>query len=289
MLKKLLLLLALALGCQNYILAQDDLMGLLDEPKGKEVVTATFKGSRVILGHSVKTKRKNELEFLISHRFGRINTGAHEFFGLDAAFIRLGLEYGITDNINVGIGRSSFDKTIDSFLKWKIVKQTKGEGGAPVSVVLFNSIAVRTTPKQDDDPSYDFQDRLATTHQIIIGRKFSPALSLQLMPTYIHKNRVAFFDENDQIALGFAGRIMITKSVGLTSEYYYRLAPADNEYQNSLSIGFDIETGGHVFQLHFTNSRMTVERAFITETDGEFFEGDIHFGFNISRTFQMGK
>ena len=270
--------------------AQDDLLSLLDDaPPKKEAVYATFKGTRVILGHSVKLRKKNELEFLISHRFGTLNSGAHELWGLDAANIRLGLEYGVSDNLNIGIGRSSFDKSFDGFIKYKLLQQSKGPGSAPVSVVLFSSLAIQTTPREEDDPTRDFQDRLANTHQLIIGKKISPALSLQLMPVYVHKNRVAREDDNDQFALGAGGRVKLTKSLALNLEYYYRITPPDGtDFNNSLSIGFDIETGGHVFQLHFTNSMMTLERAFITESFGDFFDGDIHFGFNISRTFQLG-
>ena len=270
--------------------AQDDLMAILDEEEGEEFVYATFKGTRVILGHSVKLRKKKELDFLISHRFGRINSGAHEFWGLDAANIRLGLEYGILDNLNIGVGRSSFDKTFDGFVKYKIIQQSKGTGSFPFSVVLFSSLAIKTTPREEDQPGIEFQDRLSNAYQVMIAKKVSSALSLQLMPIFIHKNRVTEPDENDQFALGVGGRLKLTKSVALNLEYYYRVdAPDETDFYNSLSVGFDIETGGHVFQLHFTNSVMTLERAFITENADEFFEGDIHFGFNISRTFQLGK
>lgn len=269
-------------------LAQDDLLDLVDEPEGKQYTITTFKGSRVILGHSVETKHKKALEFLISHRFGRVNSGAHNFFGLDASNIRLGLEYGITDDINFGIGRSSYDKTFDTFLKFKFIKQASN--GAPVSVVLFNSLALKTTPKKEDDASYSFNDRLATVSQLLIARKFSSSLSLQLMPTIVHKNRVEAFDDNDQIAIGAGGRIKLTQRLAFNAEYYYRVNPVeDGPYRNSVAFGFDIETGGHVFQLHFTNSVTTIEKSFITETGDDFFDGDIHFGFNISRTFQLGE
>lgn len=270
--------------------AQDDLMDLLDDDSDKKkFVSATFKGSRVILGHSVETKKKGELEFLISHRFGRINSGAHELFGLDNANIRLGLEYGVMDNLNIGIGRSSFDKSYDGFAKYKIISQSTGKGSFPISVVWFNSVALRTAPKIVDDENDDFNDRLAMVSQFIIGRKFSDKISFQIMPTFVHKNKVPFEDDNDQLALGAAGRFKLTGSLALNLEYYYRFNPAESEdYTNSFSIGFDIETGGHVFQLHFTNGSTAIERSFITENRGKFFDGDIQFGFNISRTFQLG-
>lgn len=268
-------------------LGQDDLMNLLDEPDKKEYATATFKGSRLILGHSVETKAKNELEFLISHRFGRINSGAHELYGLDAAFIRIGLEYGISDNLNVGIGRSSYDKVLDSFLKYRVLRQS--EGGFPFTVTLFSSASMKMTPKKEDDPSYDTKDRLAYTGQLLLARKFSSNFSMQVMPVFVHRNRVESFDANGQFALGVGGRLKLTKRLTFNAEYYYRMnSPENSPYKDAISVGFDIETGGHVFQLHFTNSQMTVERSFITETSDDFFDGDIHFGFNISRTFTLG-
>lgn len=288
---KHLLVLFIGLSLAAPATAQEELMNLIDEQEEQEeqqYSPSIFTGTRVIQGHSVETQHKKTLEVLISHRFGRINLGAHELFGLDEANIRLGVEYGITDNINVGIGRSSFDKTFDSFFKYRFLRQT--DGGSPLTMTLFSSLAIRTTPRADDDPTYSFNDRLGTTYQLLLARKVSDVISLQLMPTLVHKTRVEAFDENTQLAIGIAGKIALTKGLALNTEYYYRIDPAENSpYKNAVSIGFDIETGGHIFQLHFTNSVMTVERAFITETSDDFFDGDIHFGFNISRVFQLGK
>ncbi|MEO1053928.1 MAG: DUF5777 family beta-barrel protein [Bacteroidota bacterium] len=290
---KTLLTVALAL-LSTLAFAQEDLMKLLDEEEAKkgktEYISSTFKGTRVILGHSTKTRKKKELEFLISHRFGRLNSGAHEFFGLDDAFIRLGLEYGVTDDLNIGLGRSSFDKTFDGFIKYKLLKQSKGARNMPVSVAGFTSLAVRSSPRQEDDPSFDFDDRLTYSYQLIIARKFNPNLSLQVAPIFVRRNRVLNrLDERGIFAIGFAGRQKLTKSLAFNVEYYYQVNAVEAVgTHNSLAIGLDIETGGHVFQLHFTNSTMTVERAFVAETFDDFFNGDIHFGFNISRTFQLG-
>lgn len=270
--------------------AQDDLFSLLEETSEPidDKVIATFKGTRVILGHSVKTREHRELEFLISHRFGRINTGAHNFFGLDDAFIRLGLEYGVTDALDIGIGRSSFDKSFDGFAKYKLLQQTTSS--MPISLVAMTSMAIRTTPRELEDPLDEFKDRLAYSYQLIIGRKFSPGFSFQLSPTIVNKNLVnALTEENTVFAIGAGLRQKLTQSLTLNLEYYYRVNENDdNPNLNPISIGFDIETGGHVFQLHFTNSTQTIERAFITENGDDFWDGDIHFGFNISRTFQFG-
>ena len=265
-------------------ISQDDLMNLLDDDTDPKV-TSVFKSTRIILGHSTKLREKGELELLISHRFGTLNSGAHELWGLDNSSVRIGLEYGVSDKLNIGIGRSSFDKSFDGFTKYKLIEQ----GKAPISAVAFASIAVRTTPKQEFDSTYQFKERLAYTYQLLLSRKMSPKLSLQLTPSFVYRNRPEDLTDEDQLyALGMGGRYKLTQSVALNFEYYLRLNEEVNSTEyNSISIGVDIETGGHVFQLHLTNSTMTFERAFITETFNNFLDGDIHFGFNISRTFQL--
>jgi len=271
--------------------AQDDLMKLLeeelkDEPK---VIIQTFDGSRVVNGHSAKSLSKAELEFLIMHRFGRINSGAYNLFGLDQAFIRLGFEYGITDNISIGLGRSSFDKSYDFYFKDKLISQRKN--ASPVTVTLFNSVALNSSQRKIDFPDITFNDRLAFTNQLLIARKFNSKLSLQLMPVFVHTNVVDQDTErNSLFALGFAGRYKLTKSLALTAEYYNRLNAKENSaYNNPIAIGIDIETGGHVFQIHVTNAFGMIERAIIAETTGQFFSGDFNLGFNISRSFQLNK
>lgn len=273
--------------------AQDDLLKELEESEPEKAVytEATFKGTRAVNGHSIETKRKGELEFLISHRFGRLNSGAYEFWGLDQAFIRLGFEYGINDKLGVGIGRNSFNKIYDSYIKYKVLRQQSGVKNIPVTVTAFGSLAIQSAPRSSDDPTLVFNDRLAYVAQLHIGRKFSPKLSLQVSPTIIHTNRVDQQTmKNDQYALGIAGRYKLTRSLSLNSEYYYRVDPVEQTpYYNSLALGLDIETGGHVFQLIVSNTQGMVERTIINETAGNFLEGDIHFGFNITRTFQLGR
>lgn len=268
--------------------AQEDLMNLLEENVGEEtqLVEATFKASRLINGQTIITRKQNQLEFLISHRFGTLNSGAYELFGLDNSNIRLGLEYGIFDQLTVGVGRNSFEKTYDGFLKYALVKQQKGAVNIPISFTLFGSAAVKTLKPIDPDQEIDFKSKVTYVAQGLLASKINSFLSLQLMPTMIHRNVVTESEENDQFALGVGGRIKLTNRVSLNGEYYYRLPGSqDDEYLNSMAIGFDIETGGHVFQLHLTNSRAMIEKGFITETSGDFFDGDIHFGFNISRVF----
>jgi hypothetical protein len=275
--------------------AQDDLMKELEQtqPKDTDYAFQTFKGTRLVNGHSVETKAKNTLEFIFQHRFGPINGGAYEMYGLDQAYVRLGLDYGITDNLSVSIGRNSFDKTMDSYAKYKLIRQSKGARNFPVTMTALGGIAYKTSPKKEDaQDGFENIDRLAYVSQLMIARKFTPKFSFQITPTFIHKNFVDdnTTEHNDQVAIGAGGRFKVSKSIALTGEYYYRLNTPDGDPNyNSLGFGVDIETGGHVFQLVITNTETLTERAFITETKGKFADGGIHFGFNVTRTFQLKK
>lgn len=276
--------------------AQDDLLSELTNEPVDGTVIGTFKGTRVINGQSVETKPRGTLEFIFSHRFGRINEGAHTFWGLDDAYVRLGLEYGITDKFGVGIGRTSVDKTIDSYMRYKIVSQSNGPKTSPITITALASLNYRTSPKESlSSTPISANDRIAYVVQLLLARKFNSNLSLQINPLFVHRNSVdQTFENNDDFALGFAGRYKITRSLALTGEYIYRINAKENilpdyERYDSVGFGLDIDTGGHVFQLVFTNSLGLIERAIVTETNGDFWAGDIHFGFNITRTFQLSK
>jgi hypothetical protein len=291
--RSIILLLVFALPFS--VLAQDDLLNELNQNKAETDYTfATFKGTRIINGHSVETKPAGTLEFIFSHRFGPISDGWFDMYGLDDAWVRLGLDYGITDNLSVSIGRNSENKTLDGYLKYKLLRQQSGTRNVPVTITLLEGFAYSFFPRRNSDVrDFDFQtiDRLAYTSQLLIARKFTSEFSLQIMPTFIHKNAVRLSDQkNDQFAFGAGGRYKFTKSVALTAEYYHNFSLIENsKYNHVLGIGFDIETGGHVFQLVFTNSQGLTERAFLTETEDNFFDGEIHFGFNVTRTFQFKK
>ncbi len=273
--------------------AQDDLLNELNkEEQGTQYAFATFKGTRIVNGQSVETKRKGELEFIFSHRFGLINEGAYALWGLDESVTRLGLEYGISDRFGLGIGRTSVDKTFDGYFRYKALRQSNK---FPLTVTALGSVYYKTYPRNSESPyPISTEDRLAYGAQLMIARKFSPKLSLQLNPMFIHRNTVdQDVENNDDLALGFAGRYKITKSVALSGEYIFRLnakenQPPDYVRYDAVGIGIDIETGGHVFQLVFTNTLGMFERYTITETYEDFGAGDIHFGFNITRTFQLG-
>ncbi|SDY19668.1 DUF5777 family beta-barrel protein [Hymenobacter psychrophilus] len=271
-----------------------DLLGQLDsqttDPQKREVVSATFKATHIINSQSVETPGEGTLAFLIQHRFGTLNSGAYNFFGLDQAVLRLGFEYGLTDRLTVGIGRSSQEKTYDGSLKYRAIRQTTGARAMPVSVTLFASSAINTlkfnlAPGEDRSTA----SRVTYSYQALIARKFSPNLSVQLMPTLIHRNYVATpGQQNDVYALGGGLRQKITKRTALTADYYYLLPgnTADN-FRNALGLGVDLETGGHIFQLHVTNSLGMTEKFFVPETTGKFFSGDLYFGFTVARNFTL--
>jgi hypothetical protein len=214
-------------------------------------------------------------------------------YGLDQALVRLGLDYGITDNLSVSVGRNSTDKTLDGYIKYRALQQRVGAKPFPFSVTALTGIAYKFSPKTNIEVSdrYEATDRISYTNQLLIARKFTTALSLQVMPTLIHKNYIITGEEkNTQLALGIGGRYKLTRSFALTTEYYHNLTTtANSPYHNSFGLGMDIETGGHVFQVILTNGAGLTERAFITETRDDFFDGDIHFGFNVTRTFQLKK
>lgn len=266
-----------------------DLLDILDNesPKTENIVTATFKGTRILNGHSIENRKDKELEFIISHRFGRVNLGFDELFGLDQSNIRFALEYGFNDNLTIGLGRSSFEKTYDSFLKYSLLKQKNGENSFPFAVSLFGSVAVKTLKDYDPSDKRTFAESLFYVGQVLIARKVSPSFSYQITPTYVHRNTVRInADPHDIFALGFGTRMKLSKRVSFNSEYYVTFNESKSiDARNSLAFGIDIETGGHVFQLILSNAITMIEKSFITESTGNFFGGDIHFGFNISRTF----
>lgn len=277
----------------SQVSAQDDLMNLLgdDEPT-TNFATATFKTNRVVLGQSVENPAEGVLMFMIQHHFGKINSGAYEFFGLDEATIRLGFEYGITSRLAVGIGRSAYNKTYDGFVKYKILRQSSGLVNMPVTLSYFGSVAINSMKWSEPERENFNSSRMQYTHQLLLARQFNPAISLQLTPTLVHKNLVETTeDKNDIFATGIGGRVKLTKRVSINGEYFYVFPNqiVTREYDNSFSLGFDIETGGHVFQLFCTNSYPIFDAGFITETNGKWSNGDIYFGFNISRVFTLKK
>jgi len=275
--------------------AQENLLDMLDQDSKSNIdyATATFKSTRIMNGHSVERMPGGQLDFRISHRFGRLNSGAYELFGLDQSNIRFGLEYGINDWLMIGAGRGSYEKTFDGFAKFSLLRQSSGARTMPFSVSFLSAVTLNSLKWADPSRTNYFSSRLSYVAQILVARKFNQSFSLQLMPAYVHRNLVATeLDPNDLYSIGAGGRIKLTRRVSFNAEYYYLANTKkylSQEIYDPLSVGFDIETGGHVFQLIFTNSVAMIEKGFIGETTGSWGKGDIHFGFNISRVFSLKK
>lgn len=290
--KKIFTILPFFLICFNFMKAQDtSMLELLgdDEPT-TEYITNAFKSSRVVNGQSMEMIAQGALDFRILHRFGPVSGGAYELFGLDQASMRLGFDYGITKNFTVGIGRSTARKEGDGFLKYRLLHQSKGNRKMPFSLIYVGGITCDGLEWSDTSRQNLFSSRLSYYHQLVIGRKFNNYFTLQFSPTFLHRNLVPTeFDNNDIYALGVGTRIKVTKRMAITADYFYVFNRTDLATYNPLSIGIDIETGGHVFQLHLSNSIGMNERAFISDTENQWANGEIRLGFNLSRIFQIVK
>lgn len=300
-------------------LAQDedvDLMSLLEEaePPTQEKVTATFKTTRVINAHSIETVKAKTIDVRISHRFGNIystrndNDGPDSFFGFDnVADVRLAAEYGITDEVMIGVGRSQMQNLIDGFVKWRFYTQTT-DNKRPLSLAFYGNIAINPSKQaviysgvqdslvQTFGASKKFFHRLSYTAQLIIARKFSPSISIELLPTYVHRNFVRDpLDENAIFALGVAGRFKVSKRVAIIADYFYVFSPFRYNdlgavpFYNPISIGVEIETGGHVFHIDVSNARGIISNNFLTESPDSWEYAEIKLGFNISRVFNVGQ
>jgi Membrane bound beta barrel domain (DUF5777) len=267
---------------------------LLDELGKDEATTEyakySFKTNRVINLHSLENTAAGVMDFKMSHRFNPISSGLYDLFGLDGAQQRFGFDFGLTDNLTVGVNRNSYKKAFDGFVKYRLLRQSTGKVNMPVTLALMTSAAIETQKFDDPTRTNYFSSRMFYTSQLIIGRKFSEAFTLELVPTYVHRNLVSkAIEKNDVFALGVGGRVKLTKRVSLTGEYMYvmpnQLLP---EYKNMIALGVDIETGGHVFQLHFTNSPSMSEYSFTTQNETDFFGSNgMRFGFNVSRVFTL--
>jgi len=274
--------------------AQDDLLSMVEKDENKkEYISGAFKSSRVVNGHSMEFIGKGVLDVRILHRFGTVNSGFDNLYGLDQAAFRLGFDYGLGKSLTIGMGRSTtLGKDLDGFIKYRPIWQAKGgKGASPVSVVLVTGMTYATAPWTDTSRDNFTTSRMAYYGEVIIGRKFNEWLSLQMTPTFVHRNLVELASEaNDVFALGIGGCIKITHRTAFVIDYSYVFSGLDKTvYKDPLSIGFDIETGGHVFQVYCTNSTGMTERTYITETTGNFFDGDIRLGFTISRVFTIKK
>ena len=280
------------------MLAQDDLLeGLEEEATIDYTVTSAFKGLKVVNLESTKLADKNDFYFVVSHRFGSVKNGFDDFFGLDNAVTQLKFIYGISEWLNVGIARSSFQKKYGLHLKYRLINQEKG--GFPFTVVGYNLMTINTGIEKAFYNNFEFSDRLVYTNQILISRKISEAFSILIAPSHVHENvatrSIEFLsngetinhdEDNDQFAVGVGGRYKLTKRWSINMDYAIHLNRNDQSiYRNPLSIGFDLETGGHVFQMHFTNAQAMFEEGYLVRGEGDWGDGDFFFGFNLSRVF----
>jgi len=279
--KNLLLLLCFLYTAISF--AQDDLLSELDSTQViDKTVTASFKGLQIITLQSTKLPAKKEFYMVISHRFGSVKDGISEFFGFDSATTKIGGVYGATDWLSLSASRHTLLKIYETSAKYRLARQ---DDKFPVEIVGYNTIDINTGLEKDDYPKIEFSDRLAFIHQLLISRKFSEKLSLELAPTFIHKNIYNPAIENDnQFVLGAGGRMKLTKRLSLNLEYGQNFNKP-TFYENPLSIGLDVETGGHIFQLLFTNSQAMTESGYLTSAAGNWGKGDFFFGFNLYRVF----
>ncbi len=258
----------------------DLLSALGNDSQKPRVVTATFKATRLVTGHSVENLGAGVLDFRIAHRFNALKNGFDDFFGLDGASTKIQFDYGLTNRITIGLGRSPLNKEWDGYTKIKLLPQL--EKGMPVTVSYVGAIGVQS------NNGFSFSQNLGYTNQLLIARKFSERFSAQIMPTFAHYNLVnETTDPNNIFALGAGGRFKITRRTSLNVEWYPVIGNRLAGTTNAIALGVDIETGGHVFQLHFTNSAGLTERSLIGQTAGRIDKGDIRFGFNISRVFTV--
>lgn len=269
---------------------------------GQEVkpVYHTFNDTRVINSHSTETLWKNELDFRVGHRFGDIagaGGGYATMFGLDnSADISIGFEYGLTNNLDIALtrykGAGPYRQLLEGYAKYKFIRQTSV---SPISLVgiakMYGTIMQASTDSTSANSYTNFAQRLSYSYQLLISRKFSERFSLQIMPTYVHRNYVAFEDQNSTLAVGAGFRFQITKLIGVIGEYHYVVKDKNlaisNSMENPIGLAVEFNTGGHVFQLNFTNSRGFGETQYIPSTSSDFTKGEFRFGFTIARVFKL--
>lgn len=274
--------------------AGQDLLAFLDstaEPQ-KSFVEGTFRSVRMVNGYSSETAGKKDLVFSITHRFGPVTTGTYELFGLDEANIRFGFEYGFTNRLSAGIGRSSFEKLYDGFIKYKLIKQSTGSNSFPFTLTIKEGMEIKTLRWVNPNLDYPQTARYTYTHTLFIARKFNKKFSAQLVPVVVHRNMVDSAENQNVVgAIGLGGNYTVNHWLSFSGEYY-QLLPGNTAdlFENSLAFGMDIETGGgHLFQIQVSNSRGMTEKQFVPQTYGSWLDGDFRIGFNLIRVFHLKK
>ncbi|SFS87895.1 hypothetical protein SAMN04487906_2020 [Zhouia amylolytica] len=265
--------------------AQDDIWKEIDKTDTLNDAEAAFKSLKIVNFESTKLAAAKEFRFVVSHRFGSVKNGIDDFFGLDNAVTRIQFIYGISDKFNIGISRSSFQKVYDIQFKYRLL--TQREGGFPVTVSGYSVGGINTSYDEDLDPAISFGDKLSYVQQILISRKFNDRLSLELAPSYLYEAYPSpLVQHENQFVMGMGGRYKIANRWSINMDYgIHTNRTPSSPFHNPLSIGVDLETGGHVFQMHFTNAEGMMERGFLSHASGDWGDGDFFFGFNLTRTF----
>ncbi len=288
----------------NNLFAQEDLLKMMEEetPTKPTPVFASFKSTRLVNLHTNEQMKAKHLDFRIQHRFQPMQIdkenvyGLYNMFGVDGAVMRLGFEYGVTDKLMMGFGRSNLGKTYDLMAKYKILQQTRGKKSMPISVNYFGNIGINTLEFADKTRNNFFTSRLSFVNQLIITRKFNDYVSVAITPTMVHQNLVETKAQSHDIyAIGLGASVKISRSARFNFEYIPRLNARDDkkldgtQYYDAFAFGLDVETGGHVFQLHFTNGAGLIEQQFISQNANKLSLNTLRFGFNLSRVFSLEK
>ncbi|MCV2484355.1 DUF5777 family beta-barrel protein [Flavobacterium sp. SH_e] len=263
--------------------SQDDLLKSLDSTQVEESYsTATFKALQLVTLQTTKMPAKKEFYFVVSHRFGTVKDGFDSFFGLDNATTKLGGIYGVTDWLAVSLSRHTLNKMYETGLKYRLARQNDN---FPLDIVGYSVADINTFLEKDQYPGLEFKHRMTYVQQLLISRKVSEKFSIELVPSFSHKNLYnPDIERDNQFSFGGGGRYKITKRLSVNLEYMHNFDKPDF-YKNPLSVGLDVETGGHVFQLIFTNSQSMSESGYLTNASGDWGKGDFFFGFNLYRVF----
>ena len=276
--------------------AQNDLLSEIDTIKADTKVESAFKSLKIVNLESTKLAGRGDFYLVVAHRFDYVNQGFDDFFGIDNANTQIKFLWGVKDWLTAHVARSGFEETVDLAIKYRITSQEKE--GFPFTIVGFNSLAINAEMKKENFPKLEFENRLTYVTQLLISRKLTDKLSLEIAPSYFHENTLKDVlnendtvilpnpQSNDQFAIGLGGRYKFAKRWSFNMDYAAHLNRASQSiYKNPLSVGVDLETGGHVFQMHFTNSRAMHEAGYLGKTSGSWSKGEIAFGFNLVRVF----
>lgn len=260
----------------------------------------TFNSSRVINSHSTEMLEKKNLDFRIGHRFGDIAGsfgGIKSLFGIDnSADISIGLEYGITNNLNIGVtrmkGAGPYRQLFEGYSKYKVFSQSNKFPFSLVVLLKYNVTSMEASENPSSATSYkDFVGRTSGSYQLLLARKFSERFSMQIVPTFVHRNYVGYYDQNSTLAIGTGARFQISKLIGVIGEYHYVAfnegVQDDLGLSHPIALGVEFDTGGHIFQLNFTNSRGFGEAQYIPSTSSSVADGEFRFGFTIARIFKL--